>query len=182
MKRLRQLLTYSICFLLVSCGTTPNNQSEDSSEPIEQYTVNVYLPDGVTTRSETLYANYNGDQYIYFGNTSYSFYGYFTQANGEGEKIVDENGKVLSDFPTKVNSSTFSIYPYIVEREYTLSFVTGTTDTVSPQNHKATDSYDLPDVSKTGYYFKGWSTKSDDFSGTNSVYSGRFYEDTTLYV
>ena len=182
MKKLRHLLTYSMCFLLVSCGTTSNEQNESNSEFIEQYTVNVYQPDGTTSTPQTLYATYDGDQYIYFGNNSYTFYGYYTKANGEGEKIVDENGKVLPDFTSKVSEATFSIYPYIVEREYTLSFVTGTTDVVVPQQHKATDSYSLPEVSKTGYCFQGWSAKSDDFSGTNNVYSGQFYQDTTLYA
>ena len=85
--------------------------------------------------------------------TGYLFFGYYTEPNGEGTKLTDENGNSITNYSFAEDKE---IYPYFV-RGYTINYHT-TSDVTNPNSTviEENTSITLEDASRTGYVFLGW--------------------------
>ena len=182
MKRVSKILSICLVVLLgiffASCSfKKENNETEKDTE----YTLYVYSLDDTFIRQETVIRG--EDKYVYFGgDVRYIFHGYFTEQNGKGNQITDSTGKVLKDFKAPGSSKAFAIYPYVSALTYTLTFVTNCEDVVPSETHTTEEDFMLPEVSKKGYRFVGWSTNPNDWTGLKNVYGGQYVQDTILYA
>ena len=185
MKRVNVIICICLAMLLgifcTSCsffkqGNEENNETEKDTE----YTFYVYSVDDTFVRNETVIRG--EDKYVYFSDNRYTFNGYFTEKDGKGNQITDSTGKVLKDFKAPGSSTAFAIYPYVSALTYTLTFVTNCEEVITPETHTTEEDFSLPEVSKKGYQFVGWSTNPNDWTGLTNVYGGQYRQDTILYA
>ena len=142
----------------------------------------------------TMYEHYDDAYYLTYQNSKlsnktttvtipirkgYTFLGYYTQKNGQGDKIVDNLGKILD---TKANyfASNATIYAHWKINQYKLT-VKPKADNEAGEtaywNGKSTaqtftmnfrETKDLPIPTRRGYTFAGWEIQTP--STTNNVY------------
>ena len=183
MKRVSKIICVCLATLLgmfcASCSFQKQG-NEKNDETDTEYTFYVYSLDDTFIRQETV--KRGEDAYVYFADNRYVFNGFFTEKNGQGNQITDSTGKVLKDFKAPGSSNKFPIYPYVSTISYTLTFVTNCEEVLPPQTHTADEDFSLPEVSKNGYQFIGWSTNPDDWTGIKNVFGGLYSQDTTLYA
>ena len=184
MKRVSKLLCICLAMLMVmfcaSCSLFGQGDGGNETDTGTEYTFYVYSLEGTYIGKETVIRG--EEKYVYFSDNRYTFNGYFTEQNGQGNQITDSTGKVLKDFIAPGSSTAFAIYPYVSALTYTLTFVTNCEQNLSPQTHTTAEDFSLPEVSKTGYEFAGWSTNPNDWSGIKEVYGGQYLNDTILYA
>lgn len=114
----------------------------------------------------------------------YHYYGYYTEPNGQGIKICDENNivtKEFADFVISTNGSfTYFAYPLCSLKESIVTFVTGTNQIIEPKKYFVNDKIELPECDEiVGYTFEGWA------EWENGVPQQELYctsENTTLYA
>ena len=104
--------------------------------------------------------------------TGYTFEGWFTQTNGQGEKLAD-NAKVS-------NPEAHSYYAYCTANSYEITFdvAEGTLDTTSLEATYAQAIGQLPVPSKDGHLFVNWTDEEGNVVNANTVYN--YTKDITL--
>lgn len=100
----------------------------------------------------------------------YTFKGYYTKENGQGDQIINENGYITDKITNTTYTTNATLYAYYTATTYTVIYNSnGGTGTMA--NDTAT--YDSNFITtkntfaKTGYTFKGWNEKTD---GTGTVW------------
>ena len=87
--------------------------------------------------------------------TGYTFGGYFTKQNGEGTKIIDENGNIVGS--NNFTSTDTIIYAFWEGNKYTVSFNSNGCSQVSAVTVTFGSAYGaLASSTKIGYAFGGW--------------------------
>ena len=102
--------------------------------------------------------------------TGYTFKGYYTKENGQGDQIINENGYITDKITNTTYTTNATLYAYYTATTYTVIYNSnGGTGTMA--NDTAT--YDSNFITtkntfaKTGYTFNGWNEKTD---GTGTVW------------
>ena len=102
--------------------------------------------------------------------TGYTFKGYYTKENGQGDQIINENGYITDKITNTTYTTNVTLYAYYTATTYTVIYNSnGGTGTMA--NDTAT--YDSNFITtkntfaKTGYTFNGWNEKTD---GTGTVW------------
>ena len=114
--------------------------------------------------------------------TGYTFEGYYTKSNGEGEQMADSNGKIIVS-NTKFTSNT-TWYAHWAANNYTVSF-NANGGSVSTASQKVTynSTYGtLPKPTRTGYTFSGWYTAQSGGTKITSSSTVTITSDRTLYA
>ena len=100
----------------------------------------------------------------------YTFKGYYTKENGQGDQIINENGYITDKITNTTYTTNATLYAYYTATTYTVIYNSnGGTGTMA--NDTAT--YDSNFITtkntfaKTGYTFNGWNEKTD---GTGTVW------------
>ena len=96
--------------------------------------------------------------------TGYIFGGYYTDTNGKGTQIIDNDGYITSNFSSKNYTSNITLYAKWTPITYTVKYnANGGTGTIADSNHTYGVAKTLTEngFSKNGYTFKGWSTSQD---------------------
>lgn len=177
------IATLAVCFFL-GCGEDGTGSDTDKNigngDGTATFTASVYCADYSSSVNFTFTVGERG--YVYFADTNYVFSGYYTEKNGGGVKATDEAGQMTESFAASIEKGkTYFLYPLVEVRTYTVNFVSNCAESFSSEQHKATDEYNLPTLTKKGYFFQGWSSNKNDWTGSTNVYSGQFKENVTLY-
>ena len=93
-------------------------------------------------------------------NVGYTFRGYYTEQDGNGTQIINENGQIIASNTTFTQDST--IYAKWTINSYTAIFNSngGTTPTPSTITKEyGQELGELPTTERAGYTFNGWWTK-----------------------
>lgn len=155
-----------------SDGYYPGDDTEIKLANFKVNTVNHY---GIADGYQTVSLSSEGSMIHFWGAYNhYNFYGYFTEANGQGMRATDEEGYLTEEFRQYCKDhldEEITVYCYATLKDCTITLVTNTEQSFEPITAKCTESVELPmEVEKTGYTFRGWSTDSDDWTGSDYVY------------
>lgn len=85
--------------------------------------------------------------------SSYDFAGYYTEKNGNGIKITDNEGK--SNKPWS-DLAIHNLYAFYIPKKVSVSFNTGCDEEIEEIEVQFMSAYQLKTPKKTGYKFEGW--------------------------
>ena len=96
-----------------------NNISADrtagTTEVYEKFNKGRYLDSACTT-------DLTSNKITIPEKTGHTFKGYYTEQNGKGTKIIDENGNVTSAFTNRYFKANSALYAYYTPNQYNISF------------------------------------------------------------
>lgn len=107
--------------------------------------------------------------------------GLFTEPDGAGVKVYDYYGIFTPEFIAFCEGKeSVNVYEYKVCKTYELVLKNGTGE--ERRIHNVSDSFDLPEVDRRGYVFKGWSAMESGGGERMYVNGGDYKEDVVLYA
>jgi len=137
----------------------------------EKYNTGIYL-DGALTKAMTTSTNAITKP----SKTGYTFKGYYTKENGQGDQIINENGYITENITNTTYTANATVYAYYTINTYTITYNLngGTVSTANPTSYNIMSSFTLNNPSRVGYTFNGWTGSNDASSGLNYTSSSPY--------
>ena len=137
----------------------------------EKYNTGIYL-DGALTKAMTTSTNAITKP----SKTGYTFKGYYTKENGQGDQIINENGYITENITSTTYTANATVYAYYTINTYTITYNLngGTVSTANPTSYNIMSSFTLNNPSRVGYTFNGWTGSNDASSGLNYTSSSPY--------
>ena len=137
----------------------------------EKYNTGIYL-DGALTKAMTTSTNAITKP----SKTGYTFKGYYTKENGQGDQIINENGYITENITNTTYTANATVYAYYTINTYTITYNLngGTVSTANPTSYNIMSSFTLNNPNRVGYTFNGWTGSNDASSGLNYTSSSPY--------
>ena len=138
----------------------------------EKYNTGIYL-DGALTKAMTTSTNAITKP----SKTGYTFKGYYTKENGQGDQIINENGYITENITNTTYTANATVYAYYTINTYTITYNLngGTVSTANPTSYNIMSSFTLNNPNRVGYTFNGWTgTGLSEASTTVTIKSGSY--------
>ena len=184
-KRLYFLILIIICITLAVCFSACDDKQEET--PTEEAVIIKLFACDVSGKNPVQHDVEKGkENEIIFNNNSYIFYGYYTQQNGQGIRVTDNKGKVLSSFFDEATQTSYNIYPKVEAKTFNITLVSSTGEQFEMYTLTTEDDQTLPTATKKGYYFVGWGEGENElyeFGQTTytTIWKGTVTTDAILY-
>ncbi|MBP9999614.1 MAG: InlB B-repeat-containing protein [Proteobacteria bacterium] len=90
--------------------------------------------------------------------TGYTFGGYYTSTNGNGQQYVDENGVISNNLVYYTSTTPLTLYAKWTPNTYTISYNlnSGTHGASHPTSATYDTSFTVSNPTRSGYTFSGW--------------------------
>lgn len=173
-----------LCAVLM-CGCNGREEPHDEPPPVgNTVTVNVCSQDGAQIL-KSAEVDFTSTYFCEFLLENADFYsessGLFTEPDGAGVKVYDYYGIFTPEFIAFCEGKeSVNVYEYKVCKTYELVLKNGTGE--ERRIHNVSDSFDLPEVDRRGYVFKGWSAMESGGGERMYVNGGDYKEDVVLYA
>ena len=131
----------------------------------EKYNAGIYLDSDLKTAMTT-----SANPITKPNKTGYTFKGYYTKENGQGDQIINENGYITDKMTNTTYTANATLYAYYTANTYTVTYNsnggsgTMANDTAIYNSNFITTKNTF---ARTGYTFNGWNEKTD---GTGTVW------------
>ena len=158
----------------------------------EKYTITLDNKSATTAGTTAIYEKYNTGIYLDSdlktamttstnaitkpSKTGYTFKGYYTKENGQGDQIINENGYITENITNTTYTANATVYAYYTINTYTITYNLngGTVSTANPTSYNIMSSFTLNNPSRVGYTFNGWTGSNDASSGLNYTSSSPY--------